>query len=79
MRTPLFLDSWAVFWFGSKGLNGMRDLFLLLLLLPLLVLLLVLQWLGDEEQLWGTLKAGQMFFWVGNVEIYLRCRGERYK
>lgn len=40
-----FSDSWAVFWFGSKGLNGMPDLFLplfLLLLLPLLVLLLVL-------------------------------------
>ena len=64
MRTPLFLDSWAVFWFGSKGLNGMRDLFLLLLL-PLLVLLLVSQWLGDEERLWGTLKAGQMLFLAG--------------
>ena len=42
----------------------MRDLFLLLLL-PLLVLLLVLQWLGDEERLLGTLKAGQMFFLGG--------------
>lgn len=40
-----FSDAWAVFWFGSKGLNGMSDLFLLLRLLlhlPLLVLLLVL-------------------------------------
>lgn len=42
-----FSDSWAVFWFGSKGLNGMPDLFLLLLLhhhllLPLLVFLPVL-------------------------------------